>query len=332
MNTLSIQNNNNNNDCFFDSINKLYDLFTTEIFPTEVLIPKGFEELIKLLYKRHNQKQPKINTYLLQTNKLNENTNKNVILGYSGGMDSSYLALYLKNNGYDVTLFHLKGLNKCYPKEDEFAKIFAKQNNFKYIEKVIKHNNKEFFIDNPIKNQLILSLMLDYGIKNNIFNFALGDDLCTNIEDAKIGMTITDSKEVNELFWIGVQNYFKNANLITIDKNVRKIDRIKYIIKNESLDYIYSCISPHRFNNKLHNDNSKKYNVKILDGRCGSCYKCCMEILLLSELNYIYDKEKNKDLIKHCWKILSDSKNSHGKEKFNKKLPLEIRLKNLIEY
>ena len=79
----------------------------------------------------------------------------------------------------------------------------------------------------------------------------------------------------------------------------------------------------------LHNNNENKYNIKLLDGRCGSCFKCCMEIILLTELGYY---NKNEELLKHCWKILSDSKNSHRKDLFDKHIPLEIRYKNIMNY
>ena len=53
-----------------------------------------------------------------------------------------------------------------------------------------------------------------------------------------------------------------------------------------------------------------------------------MEAILLSELGY-YD---NKDFIQHCWDILAKSKNSHRKDLFNKKIPLDIRYKNIMSY
>ena len=173
--------------------------------------------------------------------------------------------------------------------------------------------------------------MIDYGIQHNINIYALGADNNTHIKDARIGMTITDSIEVNQLFWNGVQKYLPNAELKLIPNDIKKYDRLKYIIEyhNDALNDIYSCITPHRFNNMLHNNNENKYNIKLLDGRCGSCFKCCMEIILLTELGYY---NKNEKLLKHCWKILSDSKNSHRKDLFDKHIPLEIRYKNIMNY
>ena len=107
--------------------------------------------------------------------------------------------------------------------------------------------------------------------------------------------------------------------------------KLKYFLEHHPnvLNDIYSCISPHRFNASLREHNEKKYNVKLLNGRCGSCFKCCMEAILLAELNY-YDK--NSEFINHCWDILAKSKNSHRKDLFDKKKPLQERYNNIINY
>lgn len=320
----------NKNNTFYDVTSKMYDIFTKEQFDTDIVIEKEFEPLMSELYKKHGQEcnvsycSSNIDTITLKRS-------DNVIVGFSGGLDSAYLALRLRDIGYNVTLMHLKGLNKSYPKEDVFAERFAREAEFDYVELQVRHVSKQFFIDNPLKNQLILSLMLDYGIENDISNFALGADWCTKLDDSKIGMTITDSIEVNNLYWDAITKYIENAELVFIDDSTKKYERLKYILDNhaECLNNIYSCISPNRFNQHLHNNNEKKFGIDLLDGRCGSCYKCCMEIILLTLLEF-YDEDSG--LIDHCWKIMSDSKNSHRKDLFDKKIPIEQRIKNLMNY
>lgn len=46
----------------------------------------------------------------------------------------------------------------------------------------------------------------------------------------------------------------------------------------------------------------------------------------------IFKKFSDEKLLNHCWKILSDSKNSHRKDLFDKHIPLEIRYKNIMNY
>lgn len=323
----------NSHSIIYDNTVYMYNLFGSDILPNHITIMHGFEDLITLLYKVHGFESPNID--VAHYNVLYDSTppthKSTILLGFSGGLDSAYNALKLRDEGYEVLLFHINNLNKAYPKEDEFAQYFAINQNFKYITLDAYHLHKEHYIDNPLKNQLILASMIDYGILHNINIYALGADTNTHIEDAHIGMTVTDSVEVNQLFWKGVKKYLPNAELKLIPNDIKKYNRLKYILEyhNDALNDVYSCITPHRFNNMLHNNNEAKYNIKLLDGRCGSCYKCCMEIILLTELGY-YNKDEK--LLNHCWKILSDSKNSHRKDLFDKHIPLEIRYKNIMNY
>lgn len=321
---------NDNNGFIYQHTLNMYNIFGSDAFPNRLTILDGFQDLICLIYNKHNKPKPSFN--IIKDNTLLQvNDNHNVLIGFSGGLDSAYCAFMFREMGYNVILFHITNLNKAYPKEDEYARMFADHNHFRYIEVVAKHLHKEYFIDNPLKDQLILAAMIEYGLQHNVNIYSIGAGNCTHIEDSTIGMTVTDSIEVNQLYWQGIQKYIPNAVLSLMPNNVTKYDKLQYILNKypNALNDIYSCISPHRFNNQLHNHNEDKYNIKLLNGRCGSCYKCCMEAILLSELNY-YDKEGL--FIKHCWDILAKSKNSHRKDLFNKKIPLDIRYQNIMNY
>lgn len=335
MGFVKIVNNVVSNNTFFDITNNMYELFTSEQFDCDVSIYDGFQDLIDTLYEIHNQKAPN-KTILSLDNKYVIESNNKVTLEFSGGLDSVYSALYLKDKGYDVTLLHFDGINKNMPRETEFAINFANKFGFK-IECVKVSQPKQFFIDNPIKNQLIASYIIDYNIQNNIGNIANGDSYFDEtIEEATIGQTITDTKEVWEKFFNGISRYVDNINCIYVDENITKYKELEYILNNhkDAIENIYSCINPHRFNNMLNKSNSEKYNIPLMYGRCGSCYKCCMEFILLSELGY-YDKNDDnvKKYIKHCWDIISSSKLSSDSMRinFNKKVSEEDKIKKIKE-
>lgn len=312
---------------YFKAINKMYELFCTADFPQQVKIPAGFEGLIECLYEYHNKQKPQITLYELP--KTEPKLNERVMVGFSGGLDSAYLALYLQDKGYRPILFHCKGLNKSYPKKDESARRFAKVAGLEYIEAEIKHS-KEYYIDNPLKNQLIMSLMFDEGIKCSVGAYAMGADWCTTLKESAVGMTVTDAVETNKLFIDGISKYYP-AKIIFIDNNVKKVKRLSYITEKHSdcLNSVYSCITPNRFNAHLKKKNEEKYGVKLLDGRCGSCFKCCMEYILLTQIGYY---TSNKAFLDHCWEVLAQSQNSHRKDLFDKRLPLDIRYRNILNY
>jgi len=313
-----------------DRILKYYNIFCQENFDKNPVVYSGFSNFLKTIYETHEQEfVSNISEPLIPTPHRLQDNNK-LLIGFSGGLDSAYSALDMRDKGYDVTLFHCTGLNKHFPKEDICARQFAEAMDFEFVEVPVEHGQKEFFIDNPIKNQLIMSYMIDYCFAHGIGRVMLGSDLTTKIEDSTIGMTITDSSDVYYSFISGIQLYVDNLKVHFISSDMPKHLRIQYILlfHPEALEYIYSCISPHRFSNHLKELNEKKYGITLLKDRCGSCYKCCMEYILLYECGYYTDQV----FLDHCYDVLSKSKNAHRKDLFSKKIPLEERRQSILNY
>lgn len=306
---------------------EMYAAFCGE--PREsVYVPDGFEPLMLLLYERLGYPEPHIMTRGLH---LAQPSGGGVVVGFSGGLDSAYMALSLMDAGNDVTLYHVTGLNKAYPDEDVSARAFAREAGMRLVECRVKHVGKERYIDNPLKNQLILALMADWGLPKGVPSYALGSDWCTGISDCEVGYTITDSIEVNRAFQEGTLRHVSDYKLVFIDGDVKKAQRLEYIIENHPtcLPHVSSCISPHRFKGKLHNGNIEKYGVELLDGRCGSCFKCCMEWLLMRKMGAV---RQNAAYEAHCWDVLAHGTHSHRKDLFGDAVPMAQREVNLMEY
>ena len=239
------------------------------------------------------------NEELIQHIKMSESND--ILIGYSSGFDSTYQALRFMDKGYNVILFHCNNLNKSYPDEKIKARGFAKYYNMKLVQVDIEHS-EQFFIDNPIKNQLILSLMIDYGIANNINNFALGNNIFESIKECRSQYGISDSIENFNSFRNGIKKYIDNINFYDIE--IKKHECYKYVAENhfEAFEFVNSCISPHSFKKSLNKHNEDKYGIKPLSKeRCMSCYKCAIEYIILSKYGFV---ELNNDYLKHCYDVI----------------------------
>ena len=312
----------------------IYENFNQEYFDVTFKIPKCFKKIVRLVYKFHKQK---CNLECAKCRKVEINSKSNkVVLGFSGGLDSCYQAFYLRKLGYKVILYYVKNIN-FYENGQAYkaALEFANKYNFKLVEaSFVRNSNKDnpkrqFWNENPVKNQLILSMMCDFCLDNKIHYISLGDDFGLSIENATLGVNLTDAKQITKSFLRGI-NKISNDSFEFLKAN-RKIDkgkRLKLFVKNGCLDVYYSCLSPGRFNKTWRNNNINKFKVDLPKNNCGSCKKCVMHWLMLRYLNLT---KPNKDFEKHCWEILSSKKNNAYTHIFNGN-STEENIKRLFEY
>lgn len=311
---------------FIEIGSMLYKAFIQE--SAQVTVPQEYTDIVNAVMRKIGWKTKARGIAVNGSVPAMQENNK-VMVALSGGLDSVYLMCKLKEQGYDVYAVHVDGLNKqSIGFEQKSAKETARQAGAHYM--LIKFSApKQAFPDNPFKNQMILSMLLDIGIKKGIYRYALGSDWTTPLAESTVGFTLTDSIEVNRSFWDGVKNRFKQAELIFIPDNEKKIDRLKYLADKSILNNVSSCISPFRFRDSLHKGNESKYKIKLMQGRCGSCYKCAMEYILLVETGRL---KKDTAFYNHSWEVLAKSKTAHRPDLFALSLPIEKRLENLKKY
>lgn len=316
----------------------LYENFNKEHFDDVVICPHQMKKFVDCVYEVHGQTYSSFVDNVKHFRCIKEDPNSTkVCLGFSGGLDSVYQAFLLKDAGLDVVLFHVKGINtyengqgtKC-------CKMFADKFGFEYVEavisKTIDKNNPyvQFWPENPIKNQLIIAMMMDWCNENNCSHIALGDDLELSIKDAVVGINLTDAREVTMTFLECVDEMLLGYGYVPIGKGMNKRIRLATLKEKGAIDDYYSCVLPGRFNKMTHDKNEKKYGVHLPLHNCGcSCRKCAMHNLIMyySEME-VYPQ----DFIDACWRIMWDNAHSADYKFFAPDLPLETRIKNLFEY
>lgn len=249
---------------FFEKASKLYAGFLHE--QASITVPDEYVHIAKLVIRKIGWKTTVKSENVPMGKVANIGNNQKVMLALSGGMDSVYLMHRLIDDGFQVVAVHVAGLNKNATKyEVTSAKQTAIKAGAEY--RRIKFTPPaQAFPDNPFKNQLILSMLLDIGVKEGIYRYAVGSDWTTPLSEATTGFTITDSREVNKEYWNGVKQCFPQAELVFIPDDVKKYERIKYLHKKGVLPLVSSCVSPYRFRAYRHRQNEEKYGIKLMGG------------------------------------------------------------------
>ena len=312
-------------------IRRLYELFCDDEAPARVRVLDGFDGLVEVVCKRLGKRVPHIESYAIGKQAPDGQSGITAV-ALSSGLDSVYRLLSLADSGRELVAFHIDGLNKQYPREDENVDRLAEIAGASVVRCAARHTEPEIYPDNPLKNQLILAAMIDALYRDGVTSYAIGSDWTTDISDSAVGLTVTDAAQVYEEFCAGAARYVDGFRLVMIEDGVKKVDRLRYLIERHAnaVPLIRSCLSAHRYQDYLRKVNSEKYGVEIMPGRCGSCYKCCMEYLLLQ---YIDNGLRNDDAFaRHCWHMLATSKYSHCREKFSEGLPVNVRIDNLLAY
>jgi len=238
----------------------------------------------------------------LEKGHINIDYNKNnVVVCFSGGKDSLATALKMKKSGKNVFLYHIKGINKSYP--DEFMHVIdlAKKIDMPLFIDEIKQSGVSSFKENPIKNQLIASMALDYAILNHIgTTIAFGDFTTDNIYNSQFYESWSDTQEMWDAWTYCVRKYIPTAELIIPFATYN--DTLDEVSNNiEILKMVCGCILPYRFRQTTRNRNEMKYEIDLLPNRCGSCWKCCTEYIFLADKNVV---PLNKAFYKHCINFL----------------------------
>lgn len=331
---------------FTNAVMPLYDNFNQQEFSQSVVTYDCFRPLVSLVYKTFGFDEPTFVTSPCNGKLVSLIGGSNdVLLAFSGGLDSCYQAIRLKDMGYTVHLFHVKSIH-AYEGNMQLKAVesFARKMQMEVIyatwkRKGTKATNPYYqtWGDNAIKNQFIMAMMIDYCAERGWNKISLGDDESISVydSDAKLGINITDCRETQHLFMDGVRGLCLNVEYLGIERGEKSTDDNKFARLITLYEYgcgddFYSCVGAGRFNQYNHDTCEHKYGVHLDKYNCGCyCTKCAIHNLLL---HYVGGYGFNEEFINKCWERLWNTEHGNFSELFGRDVPLDKRIKNLLTY
>lgn len=289
----------------FDDLEQFYYYVSAKIVPPSLFIPT-FDSSLKVLQDVFNI-YGKTNFNFRYENKhyeklkLPKYDKRNIIVCFSGGKDSVTTALYYKKLKYNVILYHVKGLNRTYHDEIEACEKLANQLELPLIIETVSYSGNHDYAEHPMKNMILASMALNFGIKNDIgTKIAVGDFRNQHIQNSSFDYDVGDTREL----WVCFERIVRRAvprfkMYISLEDNEVAYNTLAE--RPELLENTISCVGPYRYREYLRKNHIKKYGVKLLEHRCGSCAKCAFEYIWFTDHDVF---EYNEGYYKHCIEIL----------------------------
>lgn len=265
----------------------LFQVTSEETYPQVIHIPTPeFNSYIEILYTRSNQPLPEIivDNNIPIVNIPDDPTQ--VVLAFSGGKDSVAHAAYLKDNNLNPRLFYVHRANRSYPNEYNVAKTISEMLQAPLIEDTLQYSGKVTKAESPVKNHVILALIIEYMTQHNLTRCACGTYLEDTLQKTSTQFGLSDAYEFYIAFEKAVQSFFPNFKWLCWFHS--EVHALSYLVNKhpELIPQYQSCLLPDRYRSNIRKHNEEKYHITLLPNRCLSCWKCAQEYLILHLLGY----------------------------------------------
>ena len=287
----------------FQSINYLYSEISSP--QDETLVPvtydSSFEDLFDILEDKVSWFERR-DTRTLPVPELNFKYNpKDMIVCVSGGKDSVATVMHYLDMGFNVYIYHLHGINKTYYDEFEAVKKIAEYLNLPYYIDECSLSGQHNFVEHPLKNYIIADGAINWAISNGIApNIAFGNFSKSRVDDMPFDVCGGDSIDM----WLAYNKIISRmipGFCVKIPLYTQK-DTYDILSKDPAIiELCQSCISPYRFKEHWRKRTETRYFVDLLPGRCGCCWKCAAEAIVLADMHII---RCNFPYYEHCLEIL----------------------------
>lgn len=259
---------------------------------------KVFEEIFNEYGECHRELQYTDRDYPQITDKRKKKT---VIIGFSGGKDSTATAVYYMRKGFDVYLYHVHGLNKFFPQELQSAKEVADALGLPLIIENVTLSGKSLYPDHPLKNIIIANMALQWSLNHGLgTRIAMGNYYTAKLDDVEFITAGDDAKEMWKAYKSVICKYIPN---VKVETPLENLQATMAMFEGELflLEKAQSCVMTYRFKAKHRERIQKTYGIQLMPNRCGCCWKCAVEYMYYADKGILrYDK----DYYLHCIEVL----------------------------
>jgi hypothetical protein len=191
-------------------------------------------------------------------------------------------ALKVREMGMRPVLYHIHGLNRAWPGELEFARQAAQAAGMPLVVDDVSVTGKRTgVIEMPTKNQTtalqMVARMLEYGGAH----YTMGCSTSEVMAIQEPGRNWSDAIESVQLFDAYLQARLPGLQHHQVTVNTT--DNWATVAAHGMLEWVHGCMAPIRFAPGWRKQKEAKYGP-LLPGRCGTCFKCCAEWLILDAL------------------------------------------------
>ena len=229
---------------------------------------------------------------------------KNILVCFSGGKDSYTTARHYQKLGYNVYLYHLRGLNATYcgkASESLIAQECAEYMGLPLIIEDVGYQGYHEWTEHPMKNLIMLNHAISYGVNERLTTkVAIGTFYHSYLKDNPFDVCGGDCVDFLREYEKIIKTFLPEFRLCISSKNYQTAYNL--LLKDTgALPHLTSCVTPNRFRQHFRERTMKNYGIELMPNRCGCCWKDCVEYIILADHNAV---EFNPRYYIHCLEVL----------------------------
>lgn len=267
---------------------KYYSLYSVKSLPTAVACNSRLRSVLNIVNRKAGVPllQGASDSFVLPVPK--PAVKGRIFVAFSSGKDCLATAIRAAQDGFAPTLVYVSGVNKSLPSEKRHAENIARASGFPFREiKLNIQGNKEWN-EHPMKNLLILSLLIDEGLKEGVHRFGFGNCFDDDSAHCSIDYDLSDSFDLLRRYIFFVRQFVPDLSLYCPMCNTLQSFYTIQAYDRRLIPLLSTCITPDFRRPMIRKANIAKYGADVMpaDG-CGGCYKCADEYLYRLKFGFV---------------------------------------------